>query len=224
MVTDSWSTVGGGAGNKVGNNNTDALDATCATVGGGCSNSAISEDSTIGGGYHNDAAGLRSTVPGGNYNTAAGDYSLAAGRRAKIDAAHHGAFLFADQNNFDFDSVAANEFAIRCTGGARFVTDIDGSGNPTAQVSMESEERLKARSLSVDSAQRTTIPTGVRSHDVTVPSGITIGTDAMIFVTIMNNSSNIGVRWVERLSSDQFRVHLTGLSRNDLNIGYCIVN
>ncbi|MCW4032559.1 MAG: hypothetical protein NWF08_04100 [Candidatus Bathyarchaeota archaeon] len=74
------------------------------------------------------------------------------------------------------------------------------------------------------SAQRATIPTGVRSHDITVPSGITIRSDAMIFVTIMNNSSNIGVRWVQRLSSDEFRVHLTGLSSNDMNIGYFIVN
>ena len=74
------------------------------------------------------------------------------------------------------------------------------------------------------SAQRTTIPTDVRSHDITVPSGTTIGIDAMIFVTIMNNSSNIGVKWVERLSDTQFRVHLTGLSRNDMNIGYFIVN
>jgi hypothetical protein len=74
------------------------------------------------------------------------------------------------------------------------------------------------------SAQRTMIPTGVRSHDITVPTGITIDTNAMIFVTIMNNSSNIGVRWVERLSDTQFKIHLTGLSRNPMNIGYFIVN
>ena len=74
------------------------------------------------------------------------------------------------------------------------------------------------------SAQRETIPIDVRTHDITVPAGIAIDNNAMIFVTIMNNSSNIGVRWVERLSDTQFRVHLTGLSRTDMDIGYFIVN
>ena len=73
------------------------------------------------------------------------------------------------------------------------------------------------------SAQRATIPIDVRTHDITVPTGITIDTNAMIFVTLMNNSSNIGVRWVERLSPNKFRVHLTGLSRNVMDIGYFIV-
>jgi len=68
---------------------------------------------------------------GAHLNVAAGDYSFAAGRRAKINGAHDGAFLFADQNNYDFNSTAVNEFAVRATGGARFVTAIDGSGNPT---------------------------------------------------------------------------------------------
>ena len=36
------------------------------------------------------------------------------------------------QTEFDFHSVGGNEFAARATGGVRFVTGIDGSGNPVA--------------------------------------------------------------------------------------------
>ena len=39
--------------------------------------------------------------------------------------------MFADSNEFDFHSTAANEFAARVTGGVRFVTAIDGTGAPT---------------------------------------------------------------------------------------------
>ena len=71
---------------------------------------------------------------GGRQNTAAGDYSLAAGRRSIIDAAHDGAFLFADSNNFDFNSTSTDQFAVRATGGADFWTAIDRAGNQTAGV------------------------------------------------------------------------------------------
>jgi hypothetical protein len=74
------------------------------------------------------------------------------------------------------------------------------------------------------SAQRGTIPTGVRDHGVTVSSGITIASDAMIFVTLMDNPSNIGVRYVKKESDFTFRIYLTGKSRNDMPFGYFIVN
>jgi hypothetical protein len=79
---------------------------------------------------------LYATVPGGAFNTAAGAYSLAAGRRAAVQPGHDGTFLFADSNDFDFASSAANEFAVRATGGVRLVTGIDGSGSPIAGVSL----------------------------------------------------------------------------------------
>ena len=71
-------------------------------------------------------------MPGGMNNEAAGIKSLAAGYRAK--ATHDGAFVWADQSDFDFSSVLTDEFAARCVGGVRFVTGIDGSGNPNAGV------------------------------------------------------------------------------------------
>ncbi len=121
--------IGGGANNVAGNV---AGNANFATVGGGIANTAGSEHATVSGGISNTASGKRATVPGGHENTAAGDYSFAAGRRARAD--HDGAFVWGDSNDFDFASTADNEFSVRATGGARFASAIDGSGNPTAGV------------------------------------------------------------------------------------------
>jgi hypothetical protein len=127
----NYGTVGGGKCNSAffdcdtigGGNGNDAL-GPHATVGGGDTNAAMRDYATIGGGKENEAWGNMATVPGGEKNYANGDYSFAAGRRAKIDATHPGAFLFADSTDADFNSVAANEFAVRCSGGARFVSDL----------------------------------------------------------------------------------------------------
>jgi len=108
------------------------------TVGGGNRNTASGLASIVGGGVVNTASGVGATVPGGESNSAVGDYSFAAGRRANIDAAHDGAFLWADSTNLNFSSAAANEFAARSTGGVRFVTAVDATGAPTAGVSLAS--------------------------------------------------------------------------------------
>jgi len=86
---------------------------------------AMGNDTTASGGYSTAmgyltyAIGAYSTAMGG-ITTSAGDYSVATGRRAKIDALHDGSFLFADSTNADFNSAAANEFAVRASGGVRF--------------------------------------------------------------------------------------------------------
>jgi trimeric autotransporter adhesin len=116
--------VGGGESNHAGGWD--------ATVGGGDHNTAAGSYATVGGGTHNIAAGSYATVGGGTVNTAAGDYSFVVGRRtANTNADHDGVFLFADSNDFDFPSTAANQFRVRAIGGAQIVTGIDGSGNPT---------------------------------------------------------------------------------------------
>lgn len=78
---------------------------------------------TIAGGADNNVSGLRASVPGGEQNSADGDYSLAAGRRSKVDATHSGSFLWADSTDADFNSAADDEFAVRASGGYRFFTD-----------------------------------------------------------------------------------------------------
>lgn len=126
------STIGGGDGNvavgilsTIAGGSDNSASQSSATVGGGYQNIASGTFSVVVGGFSNEASGTRATAVGGGNNVAAGDYSLAGGRRAKIDVTHHGAFLWADQLDTDFNSIQANEFAVRATGGVRFVTDSD---------------------------------------------------------------------------------------------------
>lgn len=60
-------------------------------------------------------------------NTAAGQYSFVVGRQARNNnAAHNGVFLFSDTSSSgDFVSLAANEFAVRASGGVRLRTNSD---------------------------------------------------------------------------------------------------
>ncbi len=140
-------TVAGGSGNQASGRD--------ATIGGGLANQATGQYSVIaggrgnmagtaqvdetqyaavGGGSSNTASGSFSTVPGGASNSATGAYSLAAGRRARVQAQHNGTILFADSSDADFVSATANEFAVRATGGVRLVTAIDSAGAPLAGV------------------------------------------------------------------------------------------
>ncbi len=105
-----------------------------SSVLGGLNNKADGSLTTIGGGGGNTASGFYATVPGGFANSAEGNYSFAAGHTAHVTADDPGAFLFADSSTFPFTSTAANEFAVRATGGVRLVTAIDASGNPLSGV------------------------------------------------------------------------------------------
>ncbi len=146
-VDAKFATVGGGfentargASSFVGGGSVNKAIGIFSTVGGGSNNiagnTARSIGSFVGGGIFNKALGDFSTVPGGQQNNAEGLYSFAAGRGAKVAAAHDGSFLFADSSAFDFNSSAANEFRVRSTGGACFVSGIDGSGMPNAGVTL----------------------------------------------------------------------------------------
>ena len=115
-ASDRYATVGGGWENTA--------SGYAPTVGGGYFNTSTGWAATVGGGYSNAASGNYATVPGGAENTAQGYYSFAAGRRAKAN--HPGAFVWADSTDADFASTAANQFAVRATGGVSFTT---GSNN-----------------------------------------------------------------------------------------------
>ena len=168
LVTASFATIGGGENNTasgraatVGGGNGKIASGDLATVAGGSNNRAGEKFATVGGGIANEASGAHAVVPGGLGNTAAGDYSFAAGRRAKIDAAYDGAFLFADSQDFDFPSADANEFAVRATGGVRFILGIDNNGAPTWTCSVangrswscSSDRNLKENLVAVDGRQ-----------------------------------------------------------------------
>jgi hypothetical protein len=140
-VNDIFGTIGGGTGNSssaysaVAGGNANTASGGASAVAGGDGNTAGGLESTVAGGLHNTASGSFSTVAGGIGNTASGSFSFAAGYRAK--ATHDSSFVWADYNSgFDFPSAAANEFSARATGGVRFVSGIDGAGNPTAGVQL----------------------------------------------------------------------------------------
>jgi trimeric autotransporter adhesin len=116
-ILDNYSAVSGGWANQAGDGQGNLQDAAYASVGGG---------------KGNIASGAYATVPGGASNRAEGDYSFAAGRGAV--AQHDGSLVLADSNQADFTSTAANELAVRATGGVRLVTAIDAAGEPLAGV------------------------------------------------------------------------------------------
>jgi trimeric autotransporter adhesin len=160
IAAGKWATIGGGKGNRAGTgavhtgatvaggeqNQAVNIDATVAggtlnvasaqfaSVGGGQSNLANNTGAAVAGGSGNTASGLYAAVPGGLSNTASGSYAFAAGRQAK--ATHAGSLLLADSSAFDFNSAAANEFAVRAVGGTRVITAISGTGVPTAGVTI----------------------------------------------------------------------------------------
>lgn len=166
------STVSGGAGNHasgesafIGGGMNNHVTGPYSIVGGGRANVAGNDASgqcayaTVGGGMGNKVSGSYSVVPGGSQNHAAGDYGFAAGSRARIEPGHDGVFLYSDHKDFEFPSAGPNEFAVRATGGVRFVTGIDASGHSLAGVRVSpgsgswetlSDHRLKTSFSSVD--------------------------------------------------------------------------
>ncbi len=112
------------------------------TVASGLNSTSIGGSSTANGqsattiGWNNIASGSYATAIG-NSNTAAANNSIAMGQQASTSSGQAGSFVFADSQNFGFNSPISNEFAVRATGGARFVTDIDVSGNPQRTVAVK---------------------------------------------------------------------------------------
>jgi hypothetical protein len=78
-VTDSYGTVGGGRGNRAGNNTGTTDDADYATVCGGWYNDAGNVYATVGGGYSNVASANSATVGGGWNSSASADYATVGG-------------------------------------------------------------------------------------------------------------------------------------------------
>jgi trimeric autotransporter adhesin len=140
-ASGSLATVGGGNSNRAPNRYAAVVGGVgnlasgdAAFVGGGQSNTASGGTSVVAGGDTNRSSGSGSSVLGGYRNIAQGDYSTATGYLA--EALNQGSFVWADVSYFPFTSTADNQFNVRATGGARFVTAIDGAGAPTRTVSI----------------------------------------------------------------------------------------
>lgn len=92
-------------------------------------------NSVILGGNGHTAPGSNAVVAGGERNCAAGNLSFAGGYRAEVRAQDPGAFVWAHQViDAPFASTAPDSFAVRSTGGVRFVTGVGGGGVPTTGV------------------------------------------------------------------------------------------
>jgi hypothetical protein len=124
------SVIGGGDGNAI------HAFTHSGTIAGGYLNtiSTNADYAVIAGGFQNQVAAEFASIAGGAMNSAFGIYSFAAGRRAR--ALQAGTFVWADSIYADFVSTAANEFAVRATGGVRFVSGVDNNGVPVAGVSL----------------------------------------------------------------------------------------
>ncbi len=79
LVTDDLGTIGGGSGNRAGNNSGGLFDAASATVAGGLLNTAGAIFATVGGGTENVATGGGATIPGGFKNAAIAQYAAIGG-------------------------------------------------------------------------------------------------------------------------------------------------
>ncbi len=133
-VTDNYGTVGGGLANLAGDDQSTALTASSATVGGGFFNKAVADRSTVAGGSDNVASSQFSTVSGGFGNTASGNSSIVAGGVSNnasgflsFAAGHHanangtGCFVWGDASTTnDVRCDAPNRFVARSLGGVYF--------------------------------------------------------------------------------------------------------
>ncbi|MBT7189010.1 MAG: hypothetical protein HN916_02355 [Anaerolineae bacterium] len=130
MASGTGATISGGAGNNT--------EANHSSIGGGLGNEIAGNYAVISGGRGNLALGAYSVIPGGLANQAQSDYSFASGYRSIIANEHPGTFLFADSVDADFFSENANEFAVRATGGVRFISAVDAAGIPLSGVFLPS--------------------------------------------------------------------------------------
>jgi trimeric autotransporter adhesin len=138
--------VGGGQDNKasgnvsfVGGGSLNKAIGISSFVGGGSLNKASGGKSFVGGGGDNEASGYASFVGGGSLNKASALSSFVGGSGGNVNKEHAGTILFSsfEMNNIKelipFYSVASGEFAVRATGGVRFVTAIEKlSGEPSS--------------------------------------------------------------------------------------------
>lgn len=134
IASGKYSTIGGGQGNR-------AL-GLASTISGGQFNDSTGQYASVAGGLNNAATGDRSATLGGSFNTASGRDAIAIGCSA--NATNAGAILISATaanpcgSDLFFDSAADNEFAVRATGGVRMVSAVNGSGTPTAGVTLAS--------------------------------------------------------------------------------------
>ena len=116
--------VGGGRGNRAGNDNANDQDAEVATVAGGGFNAASADYASVGGGWSNVADGSSATIGGGSDNHASGSRATVSGARLQA-AISRAAFLCStvpggsgNEAVGDFSFAAGRRAKTSCTGSA----------------------------------------------------------------------------------------------------------
>lgn len=132
-VTDSYGSVGGGAGNRAGDAAGTVDDARYASIGGGQNNSAggphshvgggetntaSARHTSVGGGQSNTASGQAGTVAGGQENVAAGNFASIAGGTGNVASAIYASALGGILNTASGNSSTAVGGNQNCAGGA----------------------------------------------------------------------------------------------------------
>ncbi len=156
-----WSTVGGGDSNSSLTN--------YATIGGGLSNTNSGVSGTIAGGFNNTLTGAYSTVAGGWGNINRGDYSAMGGGLSNIiDANSSSALISGGRAN----AISTNATNATIAGGvANFIASADDNGFDviTADVTISGGYFNKARGIGA------TIPGGIENEafgDDTFAAGV----------------------------------------------------
>ena len=206
-------TISGGIENGLG-----ASTGFAATIAGGNGNRAPGDYAAIIGGLDNIAGGNYG-VAGGAFSVADGSYSFAMGRQA--EASHNGAFVWSDSSTGNFSSIAENEFAVRATGGLRFVTAVDGSGNPTQTVSVDNAGAVTAAAFVGDGSGLTNLPPGngwsLTGNAGTVDGTNFIGTTDNIPLSLrVNNATGLRIEYAEDDDVFDPAVNVLGGSGNSI--------
>jgi hypothetical protein len=109
-VTDNYGTVGGGYGNRAGDDLLPVTGANGATVGGGIGNTAAEFGSTVGGGSENEASASNATVAGGHLNLASDTGTTVGGGQS-----NQASGLYAMVSG-GYSNVASGDYAAVCGG------------------------------------------------------------------------------------------------------------
>jgi hypothetical protein len=109
-VTDNYGTVGGGYGNRAGDDLLPVNGANGATVGGGIANTASEFASTVGGGTENEASASNATVAGGHLNLASNTGTTVGGGQSNQA---NGLYAMVSGG---YSNVASGDYAAVCGG------------------------------------------------------------------------------------------------------------
>lgn len=193
------STISGGAQNTI------SYGAIRSTISGGINQSigTNSHHSAISGGEGNAilANSDHSIIVGGYSNSIAAPASLAAGSYAQAD--HPGSFVWSDSStNTPFASTATNQFSVRASGGARFVTG--GAG-------MTVDGQVSATSFQGDGSGLYNVSPGLGNYVFAYSTTIQNVTTANIFQDV-NFSSDAQLNgWAHTPGTSQYTSAQTGL-------------